>query len=107
MAHHAEIGGAVGENLRKALDWLPTGRSLITVKRDVPLPVALHELTDGDGNGARLRGLVERFGFKSWLRELEGGAPEPQQKPARPSRARRSRRSPRRPSSRAARTAPF
>ena len=81
MAHHAEIGGAVGENLRKALDWLPMGRSLITVKRDVPLPVALHELADGDGNGARLRGLVERFGFKSWLRELEGGAPEPQQKP--------------------------
>jgi DNA polymerase-1 len=84
MAHHAEIGGAVGENLRKALDWLPTGRSLITVKRDVPLPVALHELTDGDVNGARLRGLVERFAFKSWLRELEGGAPEPQQRPRAP-----------------------
>ncbi len=84
MAHHAEIGGTVGENLRKALDWLPKGRSLITVKRDVPLPVSLQELTDGDGNGARLRGLVERFGFKSWLRELEGGAPEPQQRSREP-----------------------
>jgi len=84
MEHHAEIGGIVGENLRKALDWLPKGRELIKVKRDVPLPVALHELADGDGNGARLRGLVERFGFKSWLRELEEGPrePEPEQAPA-------------------------
>jgi DNA polymerase-1 len=82
MEHHAEIGGIVGENLRKALDWLPKGRELIKVKRDVPLPLALHELADGDGNGAKLRGLVERFGFKSWLRELDEGPREPEQAPA-------------------------
>ena len=33
----ADISGVVGENLRKALDWLPTGRVLVTVKTDVPL----------------------------------------------------------------------
>ena len=27
-----EIGGVVGENLREALDWLPQGRRLLTVK---------------------------------------------------------------------------
>ncbi len=74
--HHAEIGGMVGENLKKALDWLPKGRELIKVRRDVPLPVSVQELSDGDGNGARLRGLVERFGFKSWLRELDEGPAE-------------------------------
>ena len=71
--HHAEIRGIVGDNLKKALDWLPKGRELIQVRRDVPLPVSVLELADGDGNGARLRGLVERFGFKSWLRELDEG----------------------------------
>ena len=76
IEHHAEIGGIVGENLKKALDWLPKGRELIKVRRDVPLPVSLHELADGDGNGRKLRGLVERFGFKSWLRELDEGSAE-------------------------------
>ena len=31
MAHADEISGAVGENLRQALDWLPKGRHLLTV----------------------------------------------------------------------------
>ena len=44
MAHAGEITGAVGENLRKALDWLPKGRELLTVKRDVKLPVGLGDL---------------------------------------------------------------
>ncbi|MEO7622482.1 MAG: 5'-3' exonuclease H3TH domain-containing protein, partial [Gallionella sp.] len=35
MQHADEISGAVGENLRKALDWLPQARRLITVKCDV------------------------------------------------------------------------
>ncbi|NCV26101.1 MAG: DNA polymerase I, partial [Betaproteobacteria bacterium] len=30
MAQAADIGGVVGENLRKALEWLPTGRQLLT-----------------------------------------------------------------------------
>jgi DNA polymerase-1 len=76
MSHAAEMGGAVGENLRKALDWLPKGRHLLTVKRDVRLAVTLRDLADGSGDAARLRELVEGFGFKSWLRELDGVAPE-------------------------------
>ena len=76
IAHAGEVAGAVGENLRRALDWLPKGRQLLTVKRDVPLPVTLHDLEDGSGDADRLRALVERLGFKSWLRELDGAAPE-------------------------------
>ena len=34
VAHANEIGGAVGESLRKALDWLPKARWLLTMKRD-------------------------------------------------------------------------
>ncbi|HEX9450915.1 MAG TPA: 5'-3' exonuclease H3TH domain-containing protein, partial [Burkholderiales bacterium] len=39
VAHAEEITGAVGENLRKALPWLPTAKKLLTIKCDVPLPV--------------------------------------------------------------------
>jgi DNA polymerase-1 len=72
MAHADEIGGAVGANLKKALDWLPKGRRLLTVKRDVPLPVGLDQL-GGAPDEAKQRELYERFGFRTWLAELGGG----------------------------------
>jgi len=74
MRHAGDIGGAVGANLQKARDWLPRGRRLLTVKRDVDLPVKLEEL-DGRADETKLRALYERFGFKTWLAELGGEAP--------------------------------
>ncbi|HEX6828384.1 MAG TPA: DNA polymerase I, partial [Burkholderiales bacterium] len=74
IAHAGEITGVAGENLRKALDWLPKARELLAVKRDVALPLQLDELRPQPPDSARLRELFERFGFKSWLREL--GEPE-------------------------------
>jgi len=76
IAGAAGIGGVVGENLRKALDWLPKGRSLLTVKRDVALPFSVAELATHESDAAKLREQFARFGFKSWLRELEGATPE-------------------------------
>ncbi len=73
MAHAAEIGGVVGENLRNTLDWLPRARELLTVKCDVPLPMHFDELAPRPQDPERLRELLARFGFKTWLRELEGG----------------------------------
>ena len=75
IAHAAEIPGAVGESLRNTLAWLPTGRRLLTVKRDFTLANSLPQLEDCGPDNAKLRELFERYGFKSWLRELEGGAP--------------------------------
>ncbi len=37
MANAESISGVVGENLRKALTWLPTARQLVTVKTDCDL----------------------------------------------------------------------
>jgi len=74
MAHADEIGGVVGENLRKSLAWLPTGRELITVKRDVVLPVGVHDLAHDAHDNAALAALYERLEFKHWLRELQGSA---------------------------------
>ena len=74
IAHAGEIPGVVGENLKKALDWLPKARQLLTVKRDVALPVGLDGLAQSAPDPGRQRELFAHFGFKSWLRELEDGA---------------------------------
>jgi DNA polymerase-1 len=70
VAHASEIGGAVGENLRKALDWLPIGRGLLTIKCDVPLPAKVEDLGLRPQDKETLVKLFERFEFKSWLKEL-------------------------------------
>ena len=74
MQHADEIGGVVGENLRKALDWLPQARRLITVKCDVELPQSYSDLIPPPADKERLRSLYEHLEFKSWLRELEQGS---------------------------------
>jgi len=72
IAHADEIKGKVGDNLRAALEWLPQGRRLVTVKCDVQLPQSYDELTAPPQDTEKLRTLLEQFGFKSWLRELAG-----------------------------------
>jgi DNA polymerase-1 len=74
MRHAGEIGGAVGANLQRSLDWLPKGRSLLTVKRDVELPLAPEDLNAAP-DAQKQRELYERFGFRAWLAELAGAAP--------------------------------
>lgn len=75
IANAAAIKGKVGENLRAALNFLPTGRELVTICTDVELPA---ELTDFDAglslaaeDTAQLLELFERAGFKTWLREVQ------------------------------------
>jgi DNA polymerase-1 len=75
IAHADEITGVVGDNLRAALAWLPLGRRLVTVKCDVALPVRFDQLAPGPQDTGKLRALLERFGFKSGLRELDGERP--------------------------------
>jgi len=74
VAHAAQIGGVVGENLRASLEWLPKGRQLLTVKTDCDLPVAPRDLVIAGADGAKLAELYGRFEFKSWLRDRAGGA---------------------------------
>ena len=60
----ANIKGVVGENLRKALDWLPTGRVLVTVKCDVPLSFEFDTIVHKAPDIEKLDKLYEQFGFK-------------------------------------------
>ncbi len=75
IAHADAIGGAAGENLRRALDWLPLAQRLVTVKTDCDLSPHLGSLDELDlrpEDRERLRALFERCGFRSWLSELGG-----------------------------------
>ena len=86
LRHAEEIGGAIGENLRKALPWLPTARALLTVKCDVELPMEFEQMAHVAPDREKLAALYARFEFKSWLRELgsEAGAAPADTAPAAP-----------------------
>ena len=89
VAHAQEIKGVVGENLRRALPWLPQAKKLLTVYCDVPLPVKLEQLLPQPAGEAELSGLFQRFGFKSWVKDAapaasSSSAPELLSAPARP-----------------------
>ena len=73
IAHADQIKGVVGDNLRRALDWLPKGRELVTVKCDVE-GLSLETLRTETADERLLRDLFSRYGFKTWLREMESGA---------------------------------
>ncbi len=71
VAHADEITGVVGENLRKALPWLPTARELITIRCDIGIQENLSDLAPQAIDKAKLAELFDRFEFKSWRRELD------------------------------------
>jgi DNA polymerase-1 len=76
VAHADVIKGVAGQNLRKALDWLPTGRSLLTVKTDCDLAEwvaglpALDAIAIGEQDVQGLRQFYETYGFKGLARTL-------------------------------------
>lgn len=71
VANADQITGVVGENLRKALSWLPTARELITIRCDVGIQERLSDLAPQLPDKAKLAELFDHFDFKSWKRELE------------------------------------
>ena len=78
IANADKIKGVVGDNLRAALDWLPQGRVLITVKTDCDLSghhISIHEsLVAKEESKEAMLEFFKRYGFKTWLRELSGDA---------------------------------
>jgi len=83
VANADAIKGVAGENLKKALDWLPTGRQLLTIKTDcdlngwVPDLPAIDSIAIGAEDTASLRDFYEKYGFKGLARALGGDVPAP------------------------------
>ncbi len=79
IAKAAEVKGAVGENLRNSLDWLPTGRALVTIKRDCDLAEHIPSLPAFDAiaiaapQDDKLKDFYARYGFKGLVRAMEEG----------------------------------
>jgi DNA polymerase-1 len=77
MANASAIKGVAGENLRRALEWLPQGRRLVTVVTDCNLSDHVMDwpefeslaMRDVDREG--LMAFYQRFGLKAFRRELE------------------------------------
>ncbi len=80
----AEVKGQAGENLRAALDWLPQGRRLVTIRTDCDLGAeiaglpALDAIAIGPQQTDELKTFYEEFGFKSLVRTLEAHAVQPE-----------------------------
>ncbi|MFL6639508.1 DNA polymerase I [Paraburkholderia graminis] len=75
VAHADEIKGAVGDNLRRALDFLPMARKLVTVERNCDLTEHIASIEENlqsrPESREELRDVFTRHGFKTWLREVE------------------------------------
>ena len=74
------IKGAVGDNLRKALDWLPQGKRLVTIKTDCDLSSqiagwpSLDALSFRDIDRESLLRFFDRYGMRTLRKEFEGKA---------------------------------
>ncbi len=87
IAAAAGIKGAVGEHLRRALDWLPQGRRLVTVVTDCDLSdhlpgwPSVEQLALQAADRAGLLDFFQRYGLRTFRKELEAepgmGVPEP------------------------------
>ena len=92
LAHADQIKGAAGENLRRALDWLPTGRRLLQIRTDCDLAAHvpgfpdLAALAAQGADEAALAGFYARYGFKSLAGKAgkKAAAPAPAPTPAAP-----------------------
>ena len=90
MAHAHEVKGVVGENLRKAVDWLPTGRQLLKIRTDcdlngyVPELPSLETIRLAPPNEANLLAFYEKYGFKGLVRSRGAGEPDASSKPTKP-----------------------
>lgn len=92
IEHAGEIKGVVGDNLRRALGFLPLGRTLVTVDTACDLAPHLESIeaslkSNGEARDL-LRDIFARYGFKTWLREVDSapaegdGADAPEGEPA-------------------------
>jgi DNA polymerase I len=76
LQNASAIKGVAGENLRQAVEWLPTGRQLVTMKTDcdlsayVPGLPSLDALHLAEPDKPALKTFYETYGFKGLARAI-------------------------------------
>lgn len=75
IIHKDQITGAVGDNLRQAIEWLPTAQQLITIDCNVDIKEIdindINKLTCSAQNTEKLRTIFKELNFRTWLKEIE------------------------------------
>ncbi|MBK9443895.1 MAG: DNA polymerase I [Comamonadaceae bacterium] len=77
VAQADSIKGAVGDSLRQSLDWLPMGRTLVTIKTDcdltnwVPDLPTMESIVVSAMNTGALAVFYDKYGFKGLARALQ------------------------------------
>ena len=74
-----KISGKVGENLRNGLDQLHLSKELVTIKKDVPLKMGVHDLAVGKEDRKLLNDIYTELEFKTWLEKEETVAIAPEE----------------------------
>ena len=69
VANSDQISGAVGVHLKSAIDWLPTGKSLITIKKDVEMNVVFDNFVKAEQDKKELLKIYQHYNFSSWLKK--------------------------------------
>jgi len=78
IVNNAEkITGKVGENFRAAIQQFPLVKSLVTIKRDVSLPIKFTDLIIQPPEKQTLIAIYKEMEFKNWLSELLSEVKEP------------------------------
>lgn len=84
IEHAGNIKGSIGDNLRESLNWLPRARELITIRTDCDLQGKFQSiettLARQPEDTSGLKKAYERYGFKSWLRELNASHQDKEKK---------------------------
>lgn len=76
IEHKDEIKGKVGENLRASLEQIPLAKKLVTIKKDVILPVTINDLEPKKPDNEKLKEFFVRFEFKNWLKSINAENPQ-------------------------------
>jgi DNA polymerase-1 len=71
VKNSATFEGVVGENLRKAIDWLPTAKDLITIRCDLDINVNWDEFARKNPDNKILETIYKEFNFSRWLQDLQ------------------------------------
>jgi DNA polymerase I len=82
MEKSHEIKGVAGENLLAAVDWLPQGRALVTIKKDCDLSSyidglpAMNNIAYKAINTSAMLDFYTKYGFKGLVRTLQAKSEE-------------------------------
>ncbi len=77
VANADSFTGKVGEYLRESLGQIPLSRQLVTLKTDLQLPLKPEQLYIAEQDRSKLKEHYRRWGFRSWLPDINGEASAP------------------------------